>query len=263
MNNTHDDKRLIKPLSFVDVDKAFFDWWDSKLNLHVLDEDGTKRKIPVLFLGPERWNTARNGLRDRHGTIVLPVVIIGRTRIGGSNEAPYNRIIADTKSDLVYHKRIAPKSSLIKELNKNRKWNIDPSLPVYEVFTARVPDHYALTYEVAVWVDHNQDLNEIIQKVSQEYDYLSVKSFNFKTQDGFYYRAFQDDEVADDSNIEDFTDDERILRKTFTYSVPAYIMPENEEKKSPFKRHLSQTKLVFKSETVATKEEMEKYLRKK
>lgn len=263
-NNTFDNKRQIKPLTLLDVDKAFFDWWNDKLNLHLQDKDGSKKKVPVHFVHAERWNLARQeGFRDRHGTIILPVIVIARTRIGGSNEEPFNRIIADTKKDFVYHKKINPKSSLIKELNKNREWNIDPSLPIYEVYTARVPDHYVLTYEVSIWPTYSDDMNRIIEKIGQQYDYLSVKCFKFETPDGFYFRAFQNDELTDDSNMDDFTEDERIIRKTIGFNVPAYIMPDNDEKKSPFKRFLSQSKLVFKSETIASDEEIDKIFGKK
>lgn len=264
MNTTFDNKREIKPLRLENIDEAMFKWFNNKLNLHLTKDDGTKRKVPVQFVAPERWAIARQeGIRDENGTIVLPIVAISRTRVGGPNEDGYNRIVADTKQPFVYSKKVHAKSSLIKELVKNQGkngregWEVDPSLPVYEIFTSRVPDHMAIQYEVSIWTQYITEMNEIIEKIGQEYDYLSVKSFSFDTDDGFYFVAFQDDELIDESNTDEYTDNERIIRRNFVYNVPGYIMPEPNDKKSSFRRYLSQTKLVFKYETSLSKEEFE------
>lgn len=257
-DKTFDTKRAIKPLHLEDVDRAFHAWWNETLNLHLTRPNKKKIKVPVHFVAPERWNSARTeGFRDQNGTIILPVIAISRTSIGTASDAGLSRIVADTRQEFSYHKQIHPKSSLIKELVKNRESTIDPSLPIYEVFTSRVPDHYSITYEVSIWVPYFGDMNEVIEKVGQAYDYLSVKCLTFKTPDGFYYRAFQDDELIDQSNLDDYTDDERIIRRDFVYNVPAYIMPDDNSKNGTFKRRLTQTKLVIKKEYAATPEEVE------
>lgn len=268
MNNTFDHKRELKPISIKDVDESFFDWWDKKLNLAVKDgNDSTKKKVPVSFVAPERWSMARQeGVRDASGTIILPVIAISRVRIGGSNEEPFNRIVADTKQPFVYKRRLHPKSQLVKELIKNQGkngregWNVDPSLPIYEIFTSRVADHMVFQYEVSIWAQYHEQMNEIIERVNQEYDYLSVKSFAFDTKDKYYHVAFQDDELTDESNIEDYSDNERIIKRNYVFNVPAWIIPEPDDKKSSFKRFLSQSRLIFKNEVAMTKEQYEEFI---
>lgn len=260
MTKTFDDKKLMQPYGLKEIDEAFFNWWDKKLDLHLVTKDGIKQKVPVMFVSTERWLLAREeGIRDRHGTIILPVIAISRTRIGGPNEGALSRIAADTKSPMAYSVKINKKSSLIKELVEERGWTLDPSLPIYEVYTTRTPNHMSLQYEVAIWTQHVEQMNEIIAKIGLEYDYLSVKSFAFdKKDENGYFVAFEDDELTDESNLDDYSDSERIIRKSFGYSVPGYIMPESDERKSSFRRYLSQTKLVFKTQTVLTSEEFEK-----
>ena len=104
-------------------------------------------------------------------------------------------------------------------------------------------------------------MNEVIERVGQEYDYLSVKSFSFDTDDGFYFVAFQDNDLTDESNTDDYTDSERIIRRNFVFSVPGYIIPEPNNKESSFRRYLSQTKLVFKTETALSQEEYEELIK--
>lgn len=252
MTKTFDDKKVMQPYGLIEIDKAFYDWWNDKLDLHLENTEGVKQKVPVMFVSTERWLLAREeGIRDKNGTIVLPVIAISRTRIGGSNEGYLSRTVADNKAPMVYSRKVSKKSSLIKELVENRGWNVNPSLPIYEVYTTRTPNHMAMQYEVAIWTQHVEQMNEIIEKVGLEYEYLSVKSFAFDKDDGNgYFVAFENDELTDESNLDDYSDSERIIRKSFIYDIPGYIMPESNERKSSFRRYLSQTKLVF--ETVTT-----------
>lgn len=259
MTRTFDNKRLVKPLTLIDVDAGFFAWWDKKLNISLNNDRGDRRKIPVLPLSPERWSLAREeGIRDKDGTLALPIIVVARTAEGGPNEPGFQRIFADLKMDHTYYKQIDPKSSLIKELNKQRPKSIDPDSPIYEVFTHVAPDHYVLTYTVDIWTPTMQDMNTVIEKIGQELDYKSVKSFQFKSDDGFTFQAFQEDGLEDDSNVTDFTGKERLVRKTFKFRVPAYIMPQSDQKRDTFKRYFSQTKLVFKKTEVLSAEEFDR-----
>lgn len=259
MTKTFDNKRQVRPLHLINIDEAFFSWWDSKLNLILPDDKGGRRKVPIVPLAPERWSVAREeGIRNAEGTLILPIIVIARTGEGGPNEPGFQRIFADIKRDHVYYKQISPKSSLIKELNESRTKDVDPSLPIYEVYTHTAPDHYAITYDVDVWTPGMEDMNTIIEKIGQELDYRSVKSFDFFSKDGYRFTAFQEDGLEDNGNISDFTGKERVVRKTFKFKVPAYIMPQSDQKRDTFRRYFSQTKLVFKNTEVLSKEEFDK-----
>ena len=258
MTRTFDNKSLIKPLNLIDIDEAFYDWFDKKLNLYVTTNKGDQKKVPVIMVAPERWSLAREeGIRNSQGILDLPIIAIARTAEGGPNESGLGRVFADVGMDHTYYKKISPKSSLIKELNEARPRNIDPSLPIYEIYTHKSPDHFALTYEVEVWTSYIEEMNEIIQKLGQEYDYKSIKSFQFYTKDKFFFRSFQQDSISSNSNLDEYTNKERVVRKMFTYSVPGYIMPQSNQRRDVFKRFFSQTKLVITNETILNEEEIE------
>lgn len=254
MSETLDHKRKIKPLHLIDIDKAFKDWFDKKLNIHLRNTKGDRIKVPVRLMASERWATAREeAMRNSQGTLLLPLIVILRTDKSGEPGDPLSRIFADTKQDHVYYKQVDPKSSLIKELNNSRPKNIDPSLPIYEVYTHRAPDHRILTYEVSIWAASTEDMNTITEKIGQELDYKSVRSFQFATDDGFTFQAFEESSIENASNVDDFTGNERIVQEVFTYRVPGYFMPESDERPDQFKRYFSQTKLVFKKEVIVKK----------
>lgn len=263
MTQTFDNKRMVKPLQLIDIDKAFFNWFDSKLNVSLRNTKGDRQKVPVVFVGAERWHISRQeGIRDKEGTLALPIIVIARTGEGGGNEPGTGRIFADIHQDHVYYKKVDPKSSLIKELNKSRPKNIDPDSTIYEVYTHRAPDHFTLTYSVDVWTATVEDMNEFIQKLGQDLNNKSVKNFVFYSDDGFMFRAFQEDSIEDGSNISDFSGQERVIRRTLSFKVPGYIMPQSDQRRDTFKRYFSQTRMVFKKIESLSRAEFEMMMEK-
>lgn len=262
MNNTFDHKQINRHYGILDVDTAFKAWWKEKLNITLTNKDGHQLRVPVFFFSSERWSKAREdgGIRDKNGTLVLPIIAIIRGGPSVNNDGPFGRSFADTQEEYVFSKRVHPKSSLLKNLKENAMNSLDPTKPIYEMFTAPVPDHYQLTYEVKIWTQYVEEMNEIIEKLGQELNFKSERSFQFNTDDGYYFIAFQDDDFADESNMEEYTDGERLIRMTTTFTVPANILPESNQKKNSFKRYLSQTKLVIKTETSLTDEEFDKLI---
>lgn len=255
--NTYDNKQIISHFGLKDVDKGFYDWWDKKLDLHYVNKDGEKKKLPVLFMTSERWFKSRiEGVRNKQGQLILPLLVIARTAVSDSTSGPTSRQFADTQEEAYTIARQAhPKSSIVKNLVQSRSKNIDPNFPIYEMFTAPVPDHYSLTYEVDIWTSYVDDMNDFIQKIGQEMNFKSKKMFKFDINNGMYFVAFKDEELNDDSNMEDFSDSERIVKKEYRFNVSAHIIPENKQRPNSFRRYLSQTKLVIKSETIISDEE--------
>lgn len=255
-NSTFTNDRAVDFINIIDVDAAFYAWWNEKLNVHLVNNQGFKEKIPLLFVAPERWEVARReGIRDENGVTKLPLIAVSRSAMSISNDLPTSRHFADTKEHVVYHKEVDPKSSILAEaVRKQREAGndivLDKKTPIYQVYTRTAPDHYSITYQVKIWTPYIEHMNQFIQKMAQAFDYLSVKSFAFKTKAGYYLVAFQSDEIEDDSNTADYSDDERIIRKTFSFTVGAYIHAENDEKKGPFRKYFTQSKIVFKTKVM-------------
>lgn len=251
-NDTFINDSVVPNINIIDIDAAFHNWWNSILDIKIRNQSGDKEKVPVVFVAPERWEIARReGLRDANGTLILPIIAISRTGMSISNGLPTSRQFADTKQQMVYHRQVDPKSSLIKELVRKQRENNDPHVsidsnkPVYQIFTRKAPDHYTITYEVKIWTPYIQGMNEIIQKTAQKYDFLSVKSFKFDIKDKYYLVAFQEDEISDDGNTDDYSGDERIIKKTLSFTVGAAIHPDNDDQQPNFRKYYSQSKLFF------------------
>lgn len=258
-NDTFDHKRTTRHYGLLDVDTAFKRWWQEKLSITLTTKDGHQKKVPVFFFSSERWSKAREdgGLRDDGGSLILPMIAITRPPPSTSNDGPFGRTFAENKEEYTYSKQLHPKSSEIKNLVKNRPTSVDPDAPIFEIFTVPVPDHYQLSYEIKIWAQYVEEMNEIIEKIGQELDFKSERSFQFATEDGYYFIAFQEDDFVDDSNLDDYSQNERIVRMNATFVVPAHILPKSNQRQDSFRRYLSQTKLTIKTEVVMDCEEFE------
>lgn len=247
----------------MEIDVGFTKWWDEILNLHYADKNNQKQKVPVIFFTQERWYRSRyEGVRDDNGKIRAPIIVISRTGVEDDTDGPLRRTVADIQQPLTIAKKANTKSSRIKNLTENRSYNIDPDLPIHEMYTIPIPDHYRITYEVAIWASYMEEMNSFIEKIGQEFSYKSKKLFPFEVKQGMKFYAFKTNEITDESNLEDWTESERLIRKEYTFEVSSYIVPESNQKKSPMRRYLSQTKLVFKQETALSDEELEELIGK-
>lgn len=263
MTNTFDTKQIIEPFGLKDVDVGFYNWWNENIDMHSTDRDNHKLKVPVVFFSSERWLRSREeGLaRDDNGQIRAPIISISRTNLEDDTSGPLARRFADTQERHVIYKKVDPKSSKIANLIKDRRYKFEINNPIYEVYTVPVPDHYVITYEVTLWAPYMEDINRFIEDIGRKLNWKSKKSFTFEVKNGFYMVAFKSDSIEDDSNLDDFTKEERILRKTYTFEVSAHIIPESEDRISPMKRYFTQSRLVMK-ESTPTEEELEKYFKK-
>lgn len=263
--DTYDNKKIVKHYGLRSVDEAFKSWWKDTLNISILNKDGVAKKVPVFFISSERWSKAREdgGLRDKQGTLILPMIAILRPGLSSTTDGPFGRNFADIKQDHVVAKKLSPKSSLIKKLVKENPDTMDPSSPIYEIYTAPVPDHYTISYEVVIWTSYMEDANQIIEKIGQQMDYKSQKSFQFYTKQGTYFTAFQDQDFENRTNLDDYTDNERLIQYATTFTVSAHLYPQSDQRPENFKRYFSQTKVVVSLEADLSDEEVEKIFGKK
>lgn len=261
---TLDKKKKVRHLTFQDADKAFFGWFENVVNAHVIGKDGEMKKVPVTFFSPERWVSARDlGIREKNpdgsmGPLIIPLIAIGRTNNSSAQYGTAGKHLADTKQPVTYYRKLDPKSQLVLNLMKEHPHSIDPKLPIYEVFSFTAPNHFACTYEVTIWTDRIEHMNSIMEQIGQAYDFNSVKSFQFKAAGGFKFMAFQQEEEVDQGNLQDFSEQERIVKKELSYDVPVYLYPKSRDGRENFSHSWTQTKVVVKKETVLSHEEFEK-----
>ena len=282
-NNIPDDF-FIPECNIEDVDKAVFKLFDKDLNL-TITQRGEQKDVPVIFATGERFALVKRlkPIRDSNGAIILPLISIRRasmtqskTQTGrgqdtgdftikkrlDSSDRRYQKIINklnlrnqyDVVSDEAISNLSDPKQNSKPERVGNRDFKQGPSdttlesrvgANIYEVITVPFPKFYGMTYEVTFWTQYTTHMNTLLEQTILAYQ-APGNNFKITTDKGYWFVAYVDDELNDGTNFDDFTDQERIVRYTFTLSVDAYLVANQPDGAvSPFRSFVSAPTVAF------------------
>lgn len=175
-----------------------------------VNENNQLMKVPVMYGNPERWSTARRDgvIRDETTSKLLtPLIMIRRVNVSRAPHAnPNNKYMYMALSN-----KWNPRNAYDKHAVINR---VTPSRSLMAVM---VPDYVDLTYEVLIWTNYQEQMDEIIEQINIEADeYWGVKN-NYK------FRV-KIDEFQ--SNTELPPSQDRVVRTSFTMKIGAYLVPE-------------------------------------
>ena len=240
MNNTYGEAKgryEIQEVRIEDIDKAVNDYFDKKLDIHVSSNKDNNKKVPVIFATGERWKMIRDkrGIRDVNKTLILPLITIQRTDI---DRTPGFGGMALEVPSIVVSKKIHPETTILQNLIQVRKNNgfVVPSKEdkvIYDVLTLPFPDFAVAHYQILVWTQYMQQMNETLEKIFFSYDYMDsfVLPMNYDQSvkdpkgKGYYFVGFRDSPVlSSQSNFEEFTDEERIIRYQYDIKIPIYLL---------------------------------------
>ncbi len=247
------DARLIR---IEDVDGAVKNWFDRVLDVHVTSPQGDRRKVAVKFASGERWVAAadRQGIRDRDGRLILPVIQIRRVGIDPTSNMTG---LGSNVPRIQVSRLISPKTSDLANLDDSRPISSRRlrDSAVYDVYTIPFPADVGFNYKVRVQTQTQTHMNEFIEKLMDELEFFNVPSFvisladntreaGLKTGDGssetepeshsqyesrkplsyYYVVGYIDGNIGDEGNMDEFTDQERIIQLQFTFKVPVALM---------------------------------------
>ena len=246
----------VTPVGLLEVDRTVYNWFDVK---HPTLING--RKVPVLFGSWERWAQIQgnkadenlNNLRDQNGMIKLPMVSITRGDVtfddnryvrkdkNGFPDVTVVKKIATSKFDK--SERVPFQEPYIKNTGGGTR-NYKRAYPVYEVQSIPYPDFITINYTISFWSSYISHVNKFHEMVWQD-----AYPTDFEYQGHRFYASI--DTQSDEGNVENFSDEERIIRHTFNMNVNAYLIP-----RSSVKINRSFTKVVL-DESVVDLEALE------
>lgn len=116
---------------------------------------------------------------------------------------------------------------------------------IFEVITIPFPHFYAAMYEVTFWAQYTKHMNQMVERFMSGYD-AQRNQYRLDTPKGYWFVAYVDDNFKSDDNFEDYSNDERIVKVTFSITVPAYMHAmKNPGDPVPFRRFLSAPQVSF------------------
>ncbi len=178
-----------------------------------INDNGTIRAVPIYYGSPEKWKNfqADGYLRDREDKILAPIIAYKRSAVA-KNRMLGNKV--DANHPQVYY------TQQVKYTQQNRYdqfSKLTSQKPVKTFVNTVMADFIDLTYDVIVWTDYVEHMNEIVESIlySEGSFWGEEERFKFRTKiDSF-------------TNTTDLLqDNERIVRTSFTLTLFGYIVPD-------------------------------------
>jgi hypothetical protein len=123
-----------------------------------------------------------------------------------------------------------------------------PSLSnnIYETLTIPPIKYYTATYNVTLWTQYTQEMNDLLMTVMSLYQNNDRRTFRLETNKGYWFVGYVGSDLSADNNSDDFTDSERIIRYNFDVKVNAYIVaPQYQGSPAYIRRYVSAPTVEF------------------
>ena len=225
-------------------------------------------------------------LRDKSGALILPLVSIMRTGIAQSptmgagtaqnvpmtikkklspEDSEYQRLLNkkgimnsddlasrasfDNDDDLPEQKSAPGRVASRRENGPARSEKIidgDLGKNIYEIIEMPPPKYFTATYEITFWAQYTLQMNDMLTSLMSLYQSYSQRTFQLETPKGYWFVGYADDNLSAGNNFDDFTDSERIVRYTFSMTVPGYIVnPSFPGSQKALRKYVSSPEIKF------------------
>lgn len=95
---------------------------------------------------------------------------------------------------------------------------------IYEIYEMPAPVYFMATYEITLWTQYTQEMNNLLAAIATENHFNAVTSYRIETDKGYYFVAYFDNSINMANNFDDFSEEERIVRSSLTVKVPGYFL---------------------------------------
>lgn len=216
--NTADQKRqTINDLFLKNIDQAVCSWFNTEFPI---DFEG--RKTPVIYVSHERWALMQKqkGYRDENSVLILPIITVRRFE---ATELFSRYVPKDEQT------RIKVKRDLAKEPNDTDQLiPYDPMAmdkPIYEIVTSDFPTFIKIRYSVTLHTSYLSQANQLQENIWKKFD--SGRSY-FKNEGYYIFAEIQGS--SDESNLDDFVDNQRIIKYTYNFNIEAPLVSKDSVK---------------------------------
>ena len=198
--------------------------------------------VNVMYGNEERWKAVRknNVLRDKQGTLILPLIMLKRTDIA-RNELSGQAFKHDVKRE---HIEVIRNSQWSKKNRYDRFSVLTGQKPQYETLVTGMPDFADITYEFVLWTNFIEQMNPLIEMFMEQSNQYWGNSEQYKFLSSI-------DSITDASEMNQ--DGERFIKSTFSLKVSCYLLPEEINsvvtgKISNLQKKLTPSRVVFGTE---------------
>jgi hypothetical protein len=225
----NDDVKNIS-VGIMDMDSSILYYFNEVIKPEVT-ENKEKVKVPCIYASPERWVAiSKQGyLRDKKQQIITPLIVFRRTAMERNDNIPVDKLDAN-KPNLFYSFQ-----KKFSQQNRYDKFSVQKGLsPNREYYNVTMPDYVTLTYEFTIWTSYIEQMNAIVEKInySDGAYWGEPGKMRFRTR------------IESFTDASEITDQERLIKTTFTVNLYGYILPETYNSKTTTQKYLTPKKVI-------------------
>ncbi len=264
-NATPDEVR-VPSCGIEDLDKAFFKTLRDDVGFQVSNDPGKQQKVPIVFATGEKWSMIKSGraLRDKDGTLILPLITVRRSAIEQSSEDMTKRGMNQHVGQITVRSQLDPRDRAYQSiLNKlglvnsedvpgDRDFEEEGSLTTsretvkanaldndvraggllapklginaWQIISLPTPQFYTATYEITIWAQYVSHMNQMLERLMSSYLPTGNRTMKLDTNKGYWFIAYFDEGISSEDNVDDSSAQELIRKYKLTVKVPAYIV---------------------------------------
>jgi hypothetical protein len=236
-----------------DIDASILEWLKEDLELSATTNEGWK-PVPIFWQTPERAFQVKNNkdLRDKSGSIILPVVSLERTGItkdptrkGGYQAHKYSDDKNGRTGRMVIAKKIVQdKTRNFAVVGNTRRNNFTSGqnqqyFPrtnkkiVVKTLSIPIPIYINVDYKIVLKSEYQQQMNEMLAPFMTRTG--QINSFVLR-RNGHLYEVFIDQGFTHNNNVSNLGEDLRMFTSEINFKVLGYLIGEGENDDRPIVR---------------------------
>ncbi len=202
-------------------------------------------------------------IRDKTNTLILPLITVMRVGLNQGSEDVIGRGINQQTGEIVVRRKLDASDRGYQNLlngsfithqknvsvNANGPISIDQSTTgrkvgdlettlgvrrggllasnlknnIYETIVVPSPQFYTSTYQITIWTQYTQHMNQILEKIISSF-LPQAQSWKVTTNKGYWFVASTDAGTFDiETNFDDMSSVERFIKCSFSVKIPAYF----------------------------------------
>jgi len=236
-----------------DIDASILEWLKEDLELSATTNEGWK-PVPIFWQTPERAFQVKNNkdLRDKSGSIILPVVSLERTGItkdptrkGGYQAHKYSDDKNGRTGRMVIAKKIVQdKTRNFAVVGNTRRNNFTSGqnqqyFPrtnkkiVVKTLSIPIPVYINVDYKIILKSEYQQQMNEMLAPFMTRTG--QINSFVLR-RNGHLYEVFIEQGFTHNNNVSNLGEDLRMFTSEINFKVLGYLIGEGENDDRPIVR---------------------------
>ena len=232
-------EEILIPSTIENIDIALFNYINDTMSISCTTNKGFE-KGPVIWASAERSYQIKHNkdLRDKNGTIILPVMVLERSSFEKSltRKGTVFGGTPNPDSAITVARRIKQdKTQNFSNAEAKRRFN-DPNYPikqgkvVYQTATIPLPTYLDISYTLSIRTEYQQQLNEAVvpfANLGKPVNYFLI------TRNKHRYEAFVDSNFSLETNILDLGEEERRYETKINIKVLGYVVGDDKNQKPP------------------------------